>query len=421
MRTAFGAVLVIVLLSTGAAAQTPATGEAEQPTIEQYVECCAPYWLEADELTAVLEDAGENWPELAQALLICLPPSAARSTTDALLYPDAPSVNPFLREIYDAMFWLLQNAPHLDRLELTQVVLLDNMRKALEAAAEHGYELDSELFRRYVLSYRLDAEPVTAWRAELAWRYREASAQEPPDIVELVQAVVADFTVLERGYYGNIADPLSVDNARAGSPRELALLTAAVLRAQGYATRFVRENRTGASWVEVYTGTPADYDPLAWMPVYPQAPDQSGYACYAEELSDGFIAVVTAGDDFGREQVTARYKPVCAVKPRFVRAGEEVDDFEDWSIVAWHEGALVALDDLYYPLADLPLELPADPAAGNVVFVAAPGDYELQAGVRLGDGVVQLITHEFSAEPGAVIEIEVVLDPLETAPPVPTA
>ena len=44
----------------------------------------------------------------------------------------------------------------------------------------------------------------------------------------------AGFRVVERGYFGNLADPVSVDNARAGTERELSILTAAALRAQGF-------------------------------------------------------------------------------------------------------------------------------------------------------------------------------------------
>jgi len=387
MRSTAPLILLCLLLPPIAAAQDDDPRLVE---IESYVLADTPDWADRDAIREALTDAGGNWEELAGAL--------------SAVYPGASQ--PYDQQDYLNMVWLLQHATHLDRLELTSEILVENMDEALSIAGRDGWDKAGELFRRYVLNYRLDDEPVTRWRRELRLRY----AGGERELGALVARITAGFIERERGYYGNLADPLSVDNARAGTGRELAILTAAALRAQGYPTRFVRENLSGESWVEVYDGGPGDYDPAAWLPVYPGAPERTGEAGHAADLCGGRIALVTAGDAFGREQVTGRYSDICAVRPRFSEGGEPQPDFEHYSITAWHEGTFVPLDDLGYPLGELDYPPDATEAEGDVYYVGAPGDYRLQCGVRYPGAVVHVQTRDFEAAAGGDVLIEVALD-----------
>ena len=338
-----------------------------------------------------LRDAGDNWHELAAALT-------------------AVSAEPL--QLAD-MLWLLNNAPHLDRLELTTDMLLDGAAQAQAWCGDSGYEQGSEFFRRYILNYRIDDEPVTDWRTILHARYSTPDGEDSDRAFDLVAQVSDGFRIVERGYFGNLADPVAVDNARAGTERELALLCAAVLRSQGFATRFTRENMTGTSWVEVYDGNRRDYDPEAWLPLYPQAPAHNGMPSHALQLCGGRIAVVTAGDAFGREQVIGRYSPLAGVQPQFSRDGHSLPDFEHWTITAWHEGGYVPLDDLGYPTADAdyPLTLGAgvEDTSGDTYYLGAPGDYRLQAGLRYPGGNVQVLTRDFSIMPGSLTTLELAM------------
>src|SRR5690606_31525985 len=97
-----------------------------------------------------LRDAGENWTQLAAALESC-----AGRTADLA-----------------DMLWLLSNAPHLDRLELQAPMLIDNLELSRQWCGEGGYQQGSEFFRRYILNYRIDDEPVTSWRRVLMERYQ---------------------------------------------------------------------------------------------------------------------------------------------------------------------------------------------------------------------------------------------------------
>jgi len=396
--------LAVINAPGAALAQDKSDVEGRTAAVAEYVAANVPGWADDEAISTALIDAGENWPELAAAL-----DRYAVDTQEA----DAEQ-----NHAYGCMVWLLTNAPHLDRLELTAELLTGNMDLALADAGDFGYDTTTDFFRRNVLNYRLDDEPVTAWRPELSFRYTPpASAGYEPGnhahmlgrAQKIIDYVTRDFSILERGYFGNLADPVSIDNARAGTTRELAMLTAAALRSQGYATRYVRENRSGESWVEVYIGDAALYDASNWVPVYPTEPDMTGDTGYAAELCGGRIAVVTAGDAFGMEQVTTRYSEVCAVRPVFTRIGESgdaesLDDYEHWSLTAWDGATYQPLDDLGYPVsaADYPLTYGpgVEEAEQGVYYVGAPGAYQLQAGVRYPGGVIHVFTRDFEAEPG---------------------
>jgi hypothetical protein len=388
--------LSLVLLST---VISSLAAERETPLLATAAEFTAtevPEWADRTAVQTALEDAGENWRELAQAL------REAGAEAGMAAEPKAA---------YQSMIWLITNAPHLDRLELTSAMLTRNVEMALVAAEVHNYDSASEFFQRYVLNYRLDDEPVTDWRGELAQRY---NAQQDPGAI--AAAVAQGFTVRERGYFGPLADPLSVDNARAGTGQELAVLTAAAVRSRGYGTRFVREGLSGKSWVEVYTGNPREYDATAWTPLYPSAPEHNGETAYAAELCGGRLALVTAGDAFGQEQVTARYSKVCGVTVEFTRGGAAVPDYEHWSITALNNGQIVPLDDLGYPLGEMDYPLDAGPDGRTVYYVGAPGTYQLQAGVRYPSGIVDLLTRDFTAEPGEQLDLTLALDAPDNLP-----
>ncbi|MEZ5336642.1 MAG: hypothetical protein R3F46_00115 [bacterium] len=389
--------LLLALLCALPAHAEEGTAAAEPDAQALWVAEHLPAGLDREAAAAMLRDAGDNWAELAAAL----------------------EASPSGQERQADMLWLLNNAPHLDRLELRSEMLLSNHELALSYCGEGwGYQPGSEFFRRYILNYRIDDEPVTDWRSELNRRYGGPDEEGSDRAFDLVARVAQDFRIVERGYFGNLADPVAIDNARAGTERELALLCAAVLRSQGFATRFTRENMTGTSWVEVYDGDRLEYDPDAWIALFPQAPEQSGNTHHALELCGGSIAVVTAGDAFGREQVTARYTPVGLAVPRFSRDGHYLPDFEHWTITAWHEGSYVPLDDLGYPTSEADYPLTDGANAGNTEAQAyalgAPGDYRLQCGVRYPGGTVQVLNRDFSLLPGDRAEMEIEIStPLE--------
>jgi len=387
-------------------AQAQSADDEIAPEITAYVGGSTPAWADREALTGALVDAAGNWRELADAL---------STYSSVMSVPEEAGQEPELENGYNNLVWLIVNASHLDRLELTAAVLLESVFQAGHSAEQFGYDTGSDFFRRYVLNYRLDDEPVTLWRERLKQRYLRVDLAAPygrrlATVDEVVGQAADGYVIHERGYYGNLAAPLAIDSARAGTGRELALLCAAALRSQGYATRFVSENRSAESWVEVYDGDPAVYDPSAWLPVYPTAPDRSGDSAYATELCGGRICVVTAGDAFGREQVTARYSEVCGVMPRFTELGAAQPEFEHFTICAWADGYYKPLDDLGYPLGELDYPEGGEEGEPAVYYIGAPGDYRFECGVRYPGAVVDVQTRDFSATPGAVVELDFSLD-----------
>lgn len=378
--------------------------------MQQYLDSVKPAWAGDAELLSAVADGRENWLQLATAL-------------DSATWGEAPP------GMVNHIVWLIKNAPHLDRLELSAPMLASNVALAMEDAWVGGHSTESDFFRRYILNYRFDDEPVTDWRQALKTRYYQhyspQQRMDPQKLQGLATAVSANFSIRERGYFGNLADPVSTDNSRAGTKRELALLTAAVFRALGYATRFVRDNASGESWLEVYAGLPvgagdSGYNPAGWLPVYPTAPQHSGDSAYAATLCGGRTTVVTAGDAFGREQVTARYGPVARVRPVFLRGYEVVSDFKHWSISAFSKGVWVPLDDLEYPSSDkdYPLEGPVPDESGSVWYtLGAPGRYMFTCGVRYPGGVVDVQTRIFDVEPEDNFEHYFELDAPPSLPP----
>jgi hypothetical protein len=399
LRVILGAVALCCLLDAPAAAADP-------PTPESYIAGQHfPSGVDGAKLLDALKDAGQNWPELARAL-------------DAVpaRYPDPQESAVALGDLA----WLLVNAPHLDRLELTGNILHNNLALALNAADKYGYDPSSDFFRRYVLNYRIDDEPVTDWRqalhGDLGPTYQPGGGLELLLLKRQAADALRGFQVRERGFFGPEADPVSLARARAGTKTEEALLLAADLRASGYATRFVSDDASGTSWVEVYSGDPHTYDAAAWTPVYPQAPDKSGDPSAAAALCGGGLSVVTAGDAFGHEQVTARYSATGAVDLVFTRGGIAQKGFEGYAITCWHDGTYVPLDDLEYPVSamDYPLDQgtpAAQDAAAQRFHLAAPGSYRLEAGVRYPGGITDVKLQEFGLQPGDDKTLTLALDP----------
>jgi hypothetical protein len=378
----------------------------EPPTAEQFVAARTwPAEVDQAKLLAALKDAGQNWSELAGAL-----------DGVAQRYPDPQQAG-----IAGAdLAWLLINAPHLDRLELTSAVLHNTLALALTAADKQGYDPSSDFFRRYVLNYRIDDEPVTDWRVKLQGgtgpAYKAGGGLELDLLKAQATAALQGFRVRERGYFGPEADPVTLSRSKAGTKSEAALLLAANLRASGYATRFVSDNASATSWVEVYSGDPRHIDPQAWTPVYPQAPERSGDVQGAQDLCGGQLSVVTAGDAFGHEQVTARYAPTGTVQLVFTRGGLEQHGVEGYAITTWRNGAFLPLDDLEYPVSamDYPLDQAtpaAQDAAAQRFHLAAPGDYRLEAGVRYPGGMTDVKLLPFHLNAGETKTLTLALDP----------
>ena len=94
-------------------------------------------------IISALEDAAGNYKELVNAIQL---------------------VDEDKRE---DMIWLIQKIPHLDRLTITSDILLEHLQYAYESKSRFRYEVPEELFRDFILTYRIGSEPVQKWRKKL--------------------------------------------------------------------------------------------------------------------------------------------------------------------------------------------------------------------------------------------------------------
>ena len=105
-------------------------------------------------LSESLEDAGGNWGELAAAI----------TALDG--------------EQRAACVRLISGMPHLDRLEMTAATLVEHVEYAFRTRDEMPYEVPDEMFEPYILTYRVEEEPVDPWRRELYDAYAPVALAE---------------------------------------------------------------------------------------------------------------------------------------------------------------------------------------------------------------------------------------------------
>ncbi len=107
-----------------------------------------------DEFGLSLADAGRNWTELADA------------------------VRELDGEEREACVRLVNGMPHLDRLEMTAETLLEHVEYAYRVRTEMPYTVPDAMHEPYILTYRVEEEPVDAWRAELWERFAPLAESE---------------------------------------------------------------------------------------------------------------------------------------------------------------------------------------------------------------------------------------------------
>jgi len=320
-----------------------------------------------DELASTLEDAGRNWGELVRALE---------------LLED---------EERDAAVWLLNGAPHLDRLEMTAETLVEHVRYAFRAREEMPYAIPDDKFRPYILTYRIEEEPVDPWRKELYDRYGPL-ATAAGGITEAARAVNLDLadrvSEREREFFGPRQSPLLTLGSGSGTEAEIAILACAVMKAIGIpsrqaSVRALGSEPEGASWVEIFDGT-------AWLPLYPLEPGALGDFGRLERGHPENVTVVATRSAFESVLVTEDYTETGVIDFSFVADGEPAAGYEHFSVSVLNRGALVPLDAL-------------DAAAdedGRFEAVLGNGRYVLLAGVRDADGNPFVRMREIAVEPG---------------------
>ncbi len=336
----------------------------------------------AEGVLEALADAGTNWVELWEAI----------ETLEGTTWTHA--------------CWLVSNMPHLDRLEMTSETLLEHVRFAYATRTQLPYITPDELFKEYILTYRIGDEPVRPWRAEIWSTYTDLAGDTPADTARAINQWVADnLTTRERGFFGPRPDPLSVIGAGSGTESDISAVAIAMCKTFGVAARRARisvlgEEEGGYTWLEIYS----DDD---WLPMYPDHPEAFGDYGFIEREHPRNVTVVSVSSAFTNAQATSRYSDTGQVTLHFTRNDEPAEDFEHFAISAWNNGAWLPLDDLGFDLEEE--RMTADVEEGFPA-VLGNGFYVLQYGSRNARGDAYVQTVPLAIDPGDELVLTLAID-----------
>jgi len=204
-----------------------------------------------DSLAKSLITAGGNWEVLANALRRASP------------------------EMRPAVVGLILRMPPVDRAEITSEALLDHVCSTLKAKSMVPYPVPEEMFLDYVLNFRLDFEPVEAWREQLFDLFYPMieGAKSAAEAARIVNRWIAE-RMSEIPPQEIRQTPLVTLRGGKGSAVDLCILTGAALRAVGIPTRMayiyaLGEDPGGTGWLEVFVED-------RWNPVYPLEAEDFG-------------------------------------------------------------------------------------------------------------------------------------------------
>jgi hypothetical protein len=368
----------------------PAAAETESPRDELFDAGSSPDVLllasedEREAFASSLEDAGRNWTELADAI----------GGLDG--------------QEREAAVWLVNGMPHLDRLEMSAATLAAHVTYAFRAASEMPYPVPEDMFRPYILTYRIEEEPVESWRPEFFALFGQIAERE--STVEAT-AMAVNFELADRigerdrEFFGPRQSPFQTLRSGRGTKTEIAILACAAMKAIGIPSRqagvrALGSEPGGASWIEVYDGE-------AWLPFYPLEPDAFGDRSHVEREHSGNVTAVSTSSAFERVLVTADYTETGTLDLWFVENGEPAAAFEHFAVSVLNRGALVPLDELD-AIAD---------EDGRFLAELGEGSYVVQAGMRDALGNPYVMMREAAVAPGetTLVAFDVTLEGRETA------
>jgi hypothetical protein len=384
MTRAIAVCLLALIASLGLAAEAPDIETQKSAILDALpADLPAREWIV---LFDALKDAGANWVEFHQAF---------QALSDD-------------REKRDLM-WLAENMPHIDRLEVTREFLIENVRDARRASALCPVKPSEEMFRSYILTYRIADEPIAPYREQIRQAFKDHLTLGDPTqkVAGFINRWVHDrLGARDYEYYGGMAAPLQILNARVATDAERVVFALAALRSYGIPGRMVtcpgvRSTGERKTWIEFSDG-------IHWLPMYPDAPKAMGDTRWIETNRPQEITIVRAATAFEREDATSRYSDTGTLAIRFVADGKPVKGFAKFSIC-------VPGDGQWTPVSD-DLDLAADDD-GRCEATLGDGPYTVMAGVRQSSGSVYVVTRDVVVRPDERTEIEIDLTCTPAASP----
>lgn len=338
-----------------------------------------------DQLMEALKASRDNWENLAAA------------------------VEALSGQKQEDLIWQITVMPHLDRLEATSDILIEHIEYAYIAKTEFDYTVPEDMFKQYILVYRIDDEPVTRWRKMIFDRFRHMAGKTPAETARNVNEWVADnVSVRQRGFFGPRQAPDQVIRIGLGTEVDIAVLTAGILKALGVPSRFVRcqylgEEPGGANWVEIYDGD-------KWIPLYPDDASYFGDFTRYEKDKPNNVTVVSTRSAFEALQITESYTDTGTIQMNFFVRGVPQENYEHYAVSVYNDGGWLPLDDLRW----IPRKTEDDDEESDSKIhevLVGDGTYMIQAGTRQRDGSVYFHIDEITVEPDDNILLEIHLDP----------
>lgn len=332
-----------------------------------------------DKLFKVYKDAVGNWRELANF------------------------VEKFEDEQREDAVWLVRTMPHLDRMLATEDILAEHLEYSWKAREEAPWDIPEDMFRPYLLSYRISYEPVTSWR-QLFWDKFSADAFDKGNIRDAAkmvnQWVYENIDTAGYDFFGGMQSPDQTYRSGRGTSRERSALTTAILMSLGIPVRntMVRTTRgegSGMSWVEVF-----DSETEEWVPLYPRDPEKFGDKGFPAEKFPGGMTVVSASGGFDYNLITPEYAPTGYLSAQFYRGEEPADDWKHFAITVLGGGA-------YWPLDEIGAQADSN---GLFEIELAEGEYVLQNGMRDNTGSIWVQTQPFAIAEGETTSLEIDVD-----------
>lgn len=366
----------------------PRASEAQKFESERFPEVAnlAPDSVRSDFVEA-LNDAGENWRQLSTVV---------------------EELQGSKRE--DAI-WVINNMPHLDRLEMKSDILREHIEYAYIARDSSVVPYDDQTFREYILTYRIGSEPVEAYRKFL-FEYFHPKLKAKENAREIVKEinrwVEKNLSIKEKTFFGPLQPPTATFKSRKGAEREITILVTAIFKSLGIPSRQARisalgEQEESFTWVEVFDGE-------NWLPFYPSSPKDLSDFGFVEKGHPHNVTVVLSRSAFERRLITDQYTDTGWLKAEFLEEGKPKVEFEHLSVNVFNKGAFRPLDDLF--LNDY-VDYPSADSSGIYICELGDGSYFLQAGLRQksGDVWVRIFPFKIVAEETTFVEVE--LSPVE--------
>jgi hypothetical protein len=339
---------------------------------------------EREALAASLADAGRNWTQLAAAI---------RSLDG--------------EERADCV-WLVNGMPHLDRIEITADDLVEHVRYAHRARSEMPYRMPDGMFRAYILTYRIEDEPLAPWRRELFERFGPVAQEErtASATARRINAILAG-SIEESDapdFFGPRKSPALTQRSGNGSEADISILACAAMKAVGIPSRqasvpALGEEPADRNWIEVFDGE-------RWLPLFPLEPDSFGDFGHVEAEHEHNVTVVVTRTAFEQTLVTERYTETAVIDVALTLDGAPAAGFDAFSISVLNRGGLAALDAL---------ETAADDG-GRFSATVGEGTYVVSAGTRDAAGNPFVMMEEVVVAPGDTALVTFDVSPAGAAP-----